>query len=271
MIYRDDFYAQQLAQLEDELRRGVHRGFNRRMVDGRWRRSGGSPRFDPMQLAPSFALRARAGVTEAGTGVSSWIERVLGTNFTQAVDANRPSYTASWRGGKPCLDFNGTSDRLNATLTADQLQGPNADTTVILYGELDTLAGAGPENSVIDFGGDRLWVLLEEGNAADMGVFDGAAYRALGQASTGAHSWIWSLGDGNGVANTATGYQDGVALGTAPYNGTGVGGSTYVGSIDTGGFYLDGKIADVLVFPRLLTTAELAQCVAYGRSEYALP
>lgn len=244
------------------------RRFGRRPVRG----GTGAP-LDPRAfLTVLLDLWADKRVTEAGTGVSSWIDDKGGSiNFTQGTDGVRPSLV-TWRNGKRGVDFvRANSDRLNVTLTADQLLAASNAYTVLCYGELDALASA--TQSLIDFGNGRSWALFESGNAGNpIGIFDSAAYRSVGaDPSTGAHFWEWSVPGG---AGGLTVYQDGVALGTTPDVVTlaGLGGSTYLGSVDgAGSGHLDGKLGRVLVVQGTLTTAQRDLARKWGQYYYSLP
>ncbi len=56
------------------------------------------------------AWDARSGITEAGTGVSSWLGLHAGVDMVQATDGNRPSVSTT--GGYDSVLFNGSSDVL---------------------------------------------------------------------------------------------------------------------------------------------------------------
>lgn len=76
-------------------------------------------------------------ITEAGTGVSSWLDIVASAPATQGTDASRPTLNPTGLNGKPTIDFNGTSDFLNVTLSA--ASGPR---TVYIVGNFDLSTAA---------------------------------------------------------------------------------------------------------------------------------
>jgi hypothetical protein len=232
-----------------------------------WEQGGGSVPFSPTQV-PGLLARviASAGVTEAGTGVSSWVDRVAAYDFAQATDANRPSYVASWRNGKPSLDFNGTSDVLTYAFGTDALLAAGADCTLYLFGEVDALGSA--DNTAVDFLDGRCMHILNGGGGA-AGWFD-TAYRETAAPSTGAHSWGWVLD--HGVAGGSRVYQDGVSLGTATVSALGLGGTCAIGRSAAGAAaWWDGDIAEILVYSGAHDAATVAAITGYGRTEYLLP
>ena len=67
--------------------------------------------------ADLYILANADDITEVGTGVDRWEWRnnagaAAGHNFKQVTDSSRPSYNASGTLGKPCVTFNGTSDKM---------------------------------------------------------------------------------------------------------------------------------------------------------------
>ncbi len=234
-----------------------------------WEAQGGGAPYDPAQESGyAFDLWASYGVTEAGTGVSSWVERKASYDFVQSTDANRPSYVAAWSNGRAAVDFNGSSNRLRKTsgIADDSIVAAGVSVTAYLFGELDTLNGAAADNFVIDFAAGSL-VLTMETNANQGGWFDGG-YRSVGVApSTGKHVWTWALAHGG----TGTLYQDGVSLGTSTFTGNGLGGVTAIGSANDGtAQYLDGKIGRLLIFSGLHDAATRARIEAWGTEYYGL-
>jgi hypothetical protein len=238
-------------------------------------RGGGGRPYDPSQELGGalWDIWAERSVTEAGTGVSSWIaqSKIVGPiDYVQGTDANRPSYLASWRNGLPAIDANGTTDRLSATIGADALLAASQPYTVLCYGEIDVLKSA--TSSLIDFGNGRAWLMFESGNAGNpIGIFDSVAYRSVGaDPSTGPHLWEWSVPGG---ATGLTVYQDGVALGTTPDTVTlaGMGGASFLFSIDGGGgSFFDGKVARSLIFAGIFDAGARARTKAYG-ARWSLP
>jgi hypothetical protein len=83
------------------------------------------------------AWDARTGVTEAGTGVASWLGLHAGINMAQATDGNRPSKTTT--GGHQSILFNGSSDVLT-TAGLSAAAGPRT-----IYAVIDPVSVAGTQ------------------------------------------------------------------------------------------------------------------------------
>ncbi len=234
----------------------------------------GAAEYDPSQEGSSLARwwagpsdqKAAYGITEAGTGVSSWVDRVGALDAANGTDAQRPSYLSAWTNGKAAVDFNGTSDRLTVTVGADALLAAGSDFTVCMWGELDALTGA-TDNWVLDFSNGYM-ALMFETDAAKVGWFD-SAYRSTAAPSTGVHFWCWVCD--SGVASGSTVYQDGTALGTATVTNNGLGGVINIGSEGTPSAWLNGKIGRIEVFGKLFDAGAVARARAWGQSYYGAP
>lgn len=89
--------------------------------------------------ADMYILANADDITEAGTGVDRWNWRntagvLAGHNFKQGTDASRPSYNTTGVLSKPCVTFNGTSDRMlgrNNANSADLPMSTFLDTNAV--------------------------------------------------------------------------------------------------------------------------------------------
>jgi hypothetical protein len=234
-----------------------------------WDSSGGGAVFDPTQV-PGRLLDLwvdPANYTITGAGASSWRDLIGAHDFVQGTDALRPTLVASWRNGKPALEFNGTSQRMSKTFTADQLLAASTDYTLYMFGELDTINGGAVDNVVIDFANGAMMHLL--GTDSFVAGWNDGGYRSTGAPSTGAHCWVWACD--SGVASGSNVYQDGVSLGTATVTGNGLGGATFVGSTPDPVAFFDGKMARIIIYSGLHDATTRNAIVGWGRTYYGLP
>lgn len=237
-------------------------------------RDGSGAIYDPSHEGSSLARfwagpsgeKAAYGITEAGTGVSSWVDRVAAYDAANATDAQRPSYLSAWTQGKAAVDFNGTSDRLLFTVGADALLASTTDFTVCLWGELDALTG-GADNWILDFSNGYMAVILET-DTAKAGWYD-SAYRSTAAPSTGVHFWCWVCD--SAVVGGSTVYQDGVALGTATVTNNGLGGTVAIGAEGTPSAHFNGKIGRLEIFGKAFDASAVARARGWGQNYYGAP
>lgn len=57
---------------------------------------------------------ACVGVTESGSGVSSWVDQINSVDVIQATEANKPLLVGASMNGLPVIRFDGTNDQLTA-------------------------------------------------------------------------------------------------------------------------------------------------------------
>lgn len=120
-----------------------------RRPGSRWSQGGAA--FGPADIiaTPNAVAwwRARAGVTEAGTGVSAWADQISGHTAAQATDGNRPSYLASVStlNDQPGIQFNGSTDIMAVPAHADFNPGSGHDVIWVGYD-----AASGGSDTIID-------------------------------------------------------------------------------------------------------------------------
>ena len=189
-----------------------------------------------------YWLNAGAGVVESGGAVSAWNDQTArGNNFSQGTAANQPQYVPGALNGQPVVRFDGANDRLTlVTATAPQ--------TVFIVTSPDQyvwLAGVwGSDSPVTDKGiridpttGATAWRHPGDGNDFTNG--------------TGGTMWINGTNTNNfgayGTAHILAAYRG--ASSPASY------GNTHLGWYYGGRVY-DGDIAEVVVYDRVLNSAE---------------
>ena len=178
------------------------------------------------------AWDARSGVTEAGTGVSSWLGLHASVDMVQATDGNRPGVSTT--GGYDSILFNGTSDVLTtAGLSASS-------------GVRTTYAVINP----VSVAGTQYWFDSQSGrfiNGITGGVFvlnDGSNRASDIAAATGLQQI--TMQHAGGFAST---WRNGVA-GTPVVCGTNkaIGGTSSIGATYTNSSRFSGHVLFLAVY-----------------------
>lgn len=202
--------------------------------------TGGAP-YDPSQESGIILdMWAESGVTQAGTGVSSWVSGTGGHNFIQTTDGNRPTYEAAGLGGRPSVLFvAANSDALS------DATGPSASAnnwTVIAAVGVVSLPGT--FRYLLDFQTGRMIVVLSENPATDIGHFDSSAFRSAPGMTTGNAIYTWHL-----HTSGAEYFKGSTSLGTAAYGATALGGACGLGTNNTANNnWIDARIGRVMMF-----------------------
>lgn len=219
----------------------------------------GSPTFDPLTLAPALWLEATVGtlfqdtagttpVTAAGQSIARWNDKSgNGRNLTQSTAANQPTYQVGH------VSFDGVSDTLRLAFTLVQ---PCSYAIVCRYADV-------ANSTIIDgFGGNigRLYM-----SGASLVMYAGAA---LAAATLTAATWQvvtmgWSGANSTGKLNNGS-VVTGDAGTTAP-NGITLG--TFGDGASTPA---DVDLAEVLVFPSLLSSAQQSAVAIYLMNKYGV-
>lgn len=205
---------------------------------------------------------AESGVTEAGTGVSSWVSGVGAHNFTQATDSKRPTYEAAGLGGKPSVLW--VAANLDALILAS---GPTSATNnhalIVAINPVST----GTLRALMDIVTGRL--LFEMGAvspaSANLSYYDGIS-RPIALATTGAQILTWVLTSGVGGEI----FRGSTSLGTSTYTNKAIGGAIGLGCFNDGSaWYIDARIGRLMLFSTL-DAARDARVRAWMSTHYGI-
>lgn len=237
---------------------------------------GGAAPFTPASLSGLILwLRADMGITLAGAKVSAWADQSgNGNDFTQAVDARRPTFTAS------DANFNNqavvTGSATTFLASAAPMGGGLAQTTVATVFR-DTTAGvsilyeAGP--TYLTAGGHMMD--LTGGGNCDVyayGVTGANGRRAAAATNTRYHKTV--IFDHAAVATQVPiVYSAGVAESTTNIVNTGTNGNSAALTWNLlgrsgGGSSTIGAVAEHFAYNRALTAAEVLRLYAYTSARY---
>lgn len=223
----------------------------------------GGAAFDPKSITGLVLdLWASDGVTLAGSKVSAVADRsASGFNASQGTDANRPTFNATGINSRPTFDF-GASTNLDGSMNLTA-----GDWTVFVVYSPD--GAAGTNQSLYDWQGGRLILMHMTSTSGQTGYFDGATFKNVGAAATGAQVLTYRLNATGG--NSASVRRNGTALATGlSYTQKalgGLGGAQKIGADYLGSSQFLGKLGRLVIYSGNKTDAECAT-VERGLGKY---
>jgi hypothetical protein len=238
---------------------------------------GGSPAFESKQpfYPPHISgcvlwLRSDKGVErDENDDVSAWRDQSGNNNdATQTTAAQRPTFNASsGPNNTPGLEFNGTTDNLALSITEtsnditcfaviDESSVPVAGQALI------SSSGSGPDS--------HIYTAYPSGGDVYVSINDGTAWRFSSIAQTGGQSLEWHFNSGT---TTFEGFRNGKSIGTDTYDGTlEISTTTKIGALYTlADHHFIGTISEIIVFNKVLSTAEIDSVRRYLSTRYSLP
>ena len=199
---------------------------------------------------------ARVGVTEAGTGVSSWVSSPGSYDAVQATDAKRPSLVASALGGKPVIRFTGANaDALIVTSMSDA----STSYTIYMVANITT-----PSSQVIFWDSQSGRIFLDGDGVSSRRYFDGT-YRTIGGAPSGTHAFTTVI-----AGTTVTGYEDGVSTGSSACTARSIGGKFAIGANVYASNNPTCDIASLFVYTAAHDSTQRAAVHAYIAQEWGV-
>ncbi len=201
---------------------------------------------------PSLVYRWRAdSITAAnGAAVASWPALAGGVALAASGSA-QPTYVASGINGQPTVRFNGTSTRMDANLAAFA-----QPVTVMAVAKLASASGS---HMIYNAEGVELYA---EGG---LWVGWGGAELAAGATDTSPAALVFVA---NGASSTVN--RNGTAV-TGSAGTTGHNATVNVGDYSAGGYRLNGDVAEICVYQRALSTAEINTLRSYTTARYGTP
>ena len=231
-------------------------------------------RRDVLASAPSFVptslsgcviwLRGDLGVTLAGSNVATWANQA-GANHSaeQTTDALRPQ--VSTINGKSALIFNGTTQTLVDATAGTSFLAADAKYTLFLVWEHTAGTGTQVPWRMSDNVVSAQEAYAYTGTALNQGGHLLRASNALGTSLTGKHI-ITCLSDTGFVGLYDKSALHASVVATPTHNAFN---RFFIGSYATSNHF-GGKIGEVALFSRALTSGERAQMVSYMSSFWAI-
>ena len=216
---------------------------------------------DPPLTGLDARWRADTGVTEAGTGVSSWVDMISSFDMVQGTDANRPALVTGVVNGQPIIRFTQAN-----TDFLTQATGPTGQAQPYTIVAVIKLTSTGVAQWTLTASGD--------GNFRSMGSNGTTAWMFAGSAfdtgdvveTTNFHSLI---GIFNGASSEM--FLDNASLGTGDAStGASTTGFTVGGGNSSGANPFGGDIAEVLFYDHALDSTERTALDTYFAARYAI-
>jgi len=242
------------------------------------RKVGGGAQFSPANLSGlSLWLKADAGVTLSGSNVTAWADQSGNGRNASPVDIN-PTYNSSDLNNKPTISLSSVAGETNKSfqISGNPMGASGATAFVVNYVDPDV------------FGSDQNGALLGNfGSAGDgshwpYGLGEGSVYDSFATDTrkddlglpAGITNWnIYSVYSQNNdwkiFCNGTEFYSDSSNVySNAVANST----SLYIGMQNNAGTnqIFKGKVAEVVVYNRVLTTPQRQQVEAYLNTKYAI-
>jgi len=214
-------------------------------------------------------LEADVGVQTSGTSVTNWLDQSgNGNHAMQTSAANQPTYLATGFGAanKPSVHFDGLNDFLDA---GSGLNITGSGLTIFTLMRLT--ANANGPGIAGNQGSGGTGYLLEEGTDDRFKFFAGIGVQTADNV-TG--SWVGKplLMTGFKDASNVTLYTNGVQAATAS-SSTSISSSSdnfLIGHNALASGFLNGDIAEILIYDRALTAQERENVTAYFDGKYSL-
>ena len=196
-----------------------------------------------------------------GTDVTRWSDKSgNGNDVVQTTAANMPTripYTTVTANPCSVVDFNGSTDSLSSTTTVD-LATPGVYTQIVVW-SCDVASG---DAGLISINNNlSSGITSHAGNSVYRYYGSGGYNLATYSLSTGNFYITGKVFPGAGGSVTKVGFQDGTKA--TSVGATGVGHASGVLRLGQQSTYFNGKIAEVIIYTRALSDAEMAQIHTY--------
>jgi hypothetical protein len=210
--------------------------------------------FNPRTIS-GIALWLDAADTSYNASTGTWTDKSgNGRNFSQATANNRPIVSAVTQNGRSVLEFDGTNDQL--IHSSNFLQVANCTMLAAFKRNANTFGGviASANNA------DRSPGIIIENSRGAIRGFQNLALAAVSGVDT------FNITSGTVTDGTAVMFTNGTQISTLAASNTldTSGTTTAIGSYrTTQANYLNGYIGEIVVYTRVLTTAERRTVEAY--------
>jgi hypothetical protein len=226
------------------------------------------------QSGLSLWLKADAGVTLSGSDVTAWADQSGNANNATPLDVN-PTYNFSDLNSKPTISLSSIAEGTDKSfqIAANPMGASGTTAFAVVY--VEDVCNEGNDNGPIfgDFGIAASSSHYPYGG--NCSVYDGFASEdrkgPLTAPSTITNSW--SLYSVVSTENDWRDYVNGALMhsdNTNVYSNAPLDTSLFIGSSPSFGYKLKGKIAEAIIYNRVITTPERQQVEAYLNTKYAI-
>lgn len=204
-------------------------------------------------------------ITHSANEVSQWNSKVGGRNFSQAGAGLKPLTNTVTKNGLNVLDFDGTDDVMNCSVTNATLYTAAA-LTVFIVVKIDTIDGS--YRGI--YGDDSALVLdVQSGDLMRTGHADAGGFDVITpgfNAVVGTWYIVRVRHDGGFIRRAI---NDEAYVSIASGNTNILTTTSRIGQANSAG-YLDGQIAELIVASALLTTADEEGLLYYLNQKWAI-
>lgn len=224
-----------------------------------------SGQWTPARLGSKVLWLRAASLATDTSSVSTWSDESGAENHaTQGTEAKKPTYTASWRNGKPAVSFNGS--RLLSV--ASSLTGATG-WTVAMVGQFSSLSG---QRCAIGIGDTAGYGLMANGAGSGKRevIVKGVLFDTDSNATTSAEYWVATCTAGgtlslyiNGSPVALTNTSPAIA---APNT------SSAIGCLRTSDELMkfSGYIGEIVVMSAAIGASDISLLHGYFAAEYAI-
>jgi hypothetical protein len=238
--------------------------------------------FLPSSLSGlSLWLKADAGVTLDGSDVIAWADQSNNGNNATSF-SNNPIYNTSDLNSKPTISLTSMSDYIERvfSISINPLGATGSTAFSVQY--VEDVCNAGDDNGPIfgNFGGSEDTYVSSQTHypyGTDCNVYDAFATRLRKNEITPPVTITnaWTLYSVKSTNNDWQSFVNGQLMYSDPTNtySNSIGGdeTLYIGKQNAAGtFNLKGKVAEVIVYNRVLTTIERQQVETYLNQKYQI-
>lgn len=223
--------------------------------------------FDPSQVAGLYQwLDAGTLGLADNDPVGTWTDVSGNTrNATQATGANKPTFKTSIVNSLPIVRFDGTNDRLGLGDFSALTQGEG----FIVVKVDNEPAADGNHSGLWNIGSDAVsghYSYFGDGHIYES--FGTTARKDTGNPTPALTSWhIYSV---YSATSDWKNFIDGVQLFSTTTNTAGFSSSASLGCDSGASNFLDGDVAEFIMFSNKLSTTDRANVVAYLKAKYAI-
>ncbi len=216
---------------------------------------------DPPLTGLDARWRADTGVTEAGTGVSSWVDMISSFDMVQGTDANRPALVTGVINGQPVVRFTQAN-----TDFLTQATGPTGQAQPYTIAAVAKKTATGVVQWVLTAAGNNTFRNLGVDSDGTAIMFAGSTFDTADAIDTNFHAWV---GIFNGASSEL--FLDNASLGTGDAStGASTTGFTVGGGNNAGSDPFGGDIAEVLFYDHALDASERTALDTYVAARYGI-
>lgn len=209
--------------------------------------------------------RADQGITIA-TGVSQWNDLSgHGLNLTQVTGANQPAFLPTDQGGQPWLSFNGTSHVLTRAATVLLTATEYSFFTAHQFGT------NGTDQVIFSDSDNATGMFVRQFSTGERGLtHPGIADCKDAAAGTAYERWDGIFRTGTTAVFTVNDATQALSAGTT-MTAPAAGSVLAIGARGTTpDLFLNGKVAEIVIFARAVTPTEAAMIRAYMKARYQI-